>query len=670
MANHKYLVLLAGGQQSRMQGIADNTPKSLLPLRDGMTGLSHALEVFKNIDFTKRLLIVAPGKFADFKLALTLSGQNDVVIIERPAKCIGVLSVQAALAFAINTEHGDEDALIVFSPTDHWIGDHDARGKVVTNALAILSKHNTDNKVIYIGTPHSDRWSMHFGYLELADPVSSSTVVAPLKGMFEKRPQHERDQLQMRTDVLVNTGLLIGSARTCRLAATQRFPTIAVTHESIARIGCSQEFERSWSACVAPVVDSEPWLSERFDSEAVTQLGHVCKPYVLPSIHEWADVGTKSQYGAEVGLHSGINVEVKFQQLEKCNSASAVVFKRIDVSEGPRNIVPADVSYATLLERRTMLASAIVETPEHLLSAMIAYGASDVEIQLSGPELPIRDAASADWCDDIEKIWKPRRGAYDYEVASLDHPLWLYKRPPEGAEFTDGTFVIYLPPECIPISSDKSVGCLRLTSIVPLDQVSSKPIYWHTFDFHFNEESYRRYRREIAPIPTYIPHKPNQQPSGTYRSNLELVHLFKSIPPGRNKYDVWEMPELYTTAARKAYMPQGQGPAMHKNLDLLGDLSLLMYAERRKLVGWIIASRHGHQDTHALVARLRQSLKGRESSSVNCEADFSALLKSLDVCKSREAEQVESRGLKGSTPTDYDSIFTALCGHMARSWSI
>ena len=73
---------------------------------------------------------------------------------------------------------------------------------------------------------------------------------------------------------------------------------------------------------------------------------------------------------------------------------TGIVFKRVDLKNKP--IIKAclenvkDAVRCTLLEKN----GAVVQTPEHLLSAIFAFGVDNLLIEISGPEVPILDGSS------------------------------------------------------------------------------------------------------------------------------------------------------------------------------------------------------------------------------------------------------------------------------------
>ena len=91
-----------------------------------------------------------------------------------------------------------------------------------------------------------------------------------------------------------------------------------------------------------------------------------------------------------IGLHSGAQVQMR---LVPAPAGSGIVFRRTDLDnfEIPatgRNV--ARVSYATSLMRQSVL----IQTTEHLLSALIGYGVDNVIVEVDNLEVPILDGSA------------------------------------------------------------------------------------------------------------------------------------------------------------------------------------------------------------------------------------------------------------------------------------
>ena len=91
-----------------------------------------------------------------------------------------------------------------------------------------------------------------------------------------------------------------------------------------------------------------------------------------------------------VGLHSGAPVTMR---MLPAPAGSGIVFRRTDLDNfeipaNGRNV--AKVSYATSLMRQGVL----IQTTEHLLSALIGMGVDNVIVEIDNLELPILDGSA------------------------------------------------------------------------------------------------------------------------------------------------------------------------------------------------------------------------------------------------------------------------------------
>ncbi len=89
-----------------------------------------------------------------------------------------------------------------------------------------------------------------------------------------------------------------------------------------------------------------------------------------------------------VGVHSGRPVRLLLRPSE----AGAIVFRRVDLGGAE---IPVDARSASSGNRTVLEAGgARVETVEHLLAALAAFGVGSVVIELDAPEVPILDGSA------------------------------------------------------------------------------------------------------------------------------------------------------------------------------------------------------------------------------------------------------------------------------------
>ncbi len=101
-----------------------------------------------------------------------------------------------------------------------------------------------------------------------------------------------------------------------------------------------------------------------------------------------------------VGLHSGAEVAMR---LLPAAAGSGIVFRRTDLDNFEiaaigRNV--AKVSYATSLMRQGVL----IQTTEHLLSALIGMGVDNVIVEVDNLELPILDGSALPYVEAFSRV--------------------------------------------------------------------------------------------------------------------------------------------------------------------------------------------------------------------------------------------------------------------------
>ena len=101
-----------------------------------------------------------------------------------------------------------------------------------------------------------------------------------------------------------------------------------------------------------------------------------------------------------VGLHTGIEVTMTFKPAP-INSGFS--FVRVDLEGQP--VIEADANYVVNTQRGTNLEKlgVKIQTPEHVLAALIGCDVDNVIIELNASELPIMDGSSKYFVEAIEK---------------------------------------------------------------------------------------------------------------------------------------------------------------------------------------------------------------------------------------------------------------------------
>jgi UDP-3-O-[3-hydroxymyristoyl] N-acetylglucosamine deacetylase / 3-hydroxyacyl-[acyl-carrier-protein] dehydratase len=247
-----------------------------------------------------------------------------------------------------------------------------------------------------------------------------------------------------------------------------------------------------------------------------------------------------------------------------------IVFVRTDLSRPVR--IPALVEHVTKRSRRTAIKSGAdtVETIEHCMSAVAGLGLDNLEIEISGPEVPGMDGSSVPFVEALTKAGIVEQAA-ERQFLTITAPL----------EVRDGSAALIASP---PTGEE-------LQLFYDLDYGNFEPIKQQFFAYELNAN----YASEIAPSRTFV--------TRAEADMLRARGLGTHLQPG-------EILVIDTTGPMDTQFRFANECVRHKVLDLIGDLYLLGCPIRGK----VVAHRSGHSLNHALVRRLTQILHAQRRS--------------------------------------------------------
>jgi UDP-3-O-acyl N-acetylglucosamine deacetylase len=256
-----------------------------------------------------------------------------------------------------------------------------------------------------------------------------------------------------------------------------------------------------------------------------------------------------------LGLHSGTRTGMVIQPLPT-NSGIHFVSLPTGIHIAAHVCEVAETDYATTLSRET----ASIRTVEHLLSALHAYGITNLLVKVHG-EIPVLDGSSAEFCRTLEETGiemqdQPRREIVIdrlYEVGDGEDKV-LTIEPDDGFSIS---YLLRYPP----------------------------PIGEQSFDFAL--EDAQTYREVIAPCRTF-----------GFMKDLRMMNELGLGSGGRldNCILVGEDNVINTDLRFSDEFVR------HKILDIIGDLYLLGYPIR----GRVTARLTGHRNNIALLRAIRE----------------------------------------------------------------
>jgi len=286
------------------------------------------------------------------------------------------------------------------------------------------------------------------------------------------------------------------------------------------------------------------------------------------------------------GLHTGIMVDMK---LKPANPGYGFQFQRVDMEGQP--IIKADCDLVTDTSRGTTIESngAKVNTVEHVLAALVGMGIDNCLIELNGPEVPIMDGSSEPFVELIEKA-----GMAEQDAAKVWYSIGenLYH-----SDEKKRVEMVAMP------AADYSV-----TTLIDFNS----PVLGTQ---HAGLKKMSDFKEEIAPCRTFC-----------FLHELEMLldnNLIKggdvnnAIVVVDKPVDDKEMERLKKIFGKDKIEVKSEGylnnlelrfpnePARHKLLDVVGDLALIGYPIKAK----IIANRPGHSSNVEFAKKIKQYIR-------------------------------------------------------------
>ncbi len=286
------------------------------------------------------------------------------------------------------------------------------------------------------------------------------------------------------------------------------------------------------------------------------------------------------------GLHTGVLVDMA---LHPANPGFGIQFQRVDLPNQP--VIKADCDLVTDTSRGTTLqvGDAKVSTVEHILAALVGLGIDNLLIELNGPEIPIMDGSSTPFIEAIEKV-----GVLEQDAAkawySIDENIFHY-------------------------DDDKRVEMVALPAldyqITTLIDFNSPVLGTQ----HAALKTIKDFKSEIAPCRTFcFLHELEALLENDLIKGGDINNAIVVVDKPVTKE---EMTRLAKVFKRDKIEVKSEGylnnlelrfpnePARHKLLDVIGDLALIGYPIKAR----IIANRPGHSSNVEFAKKIKQYIK-------------------------------------------------------------
>lgn len=289
------------------------------------------------------------------------------------------------------------------------------------------------------------------------------------------------------------------------------------------------------------------------------------------------------------GLHTGVAAEMT---LRPAPPGFGFQFKRVDLPGEPT--IKADCDLVTDVSRGTTLELNGVKvcTVEHVLAALVGMGVDNCLIEINGPEIPIMDGSAEPFVDIIEEAGVEEQNA-----------VKTWYRIDENIYYTDENKRVEIV--AMPAPEYQINALIDFNSPVLGTQ-------------HAGLMNIRDFRDEIAPSRTFC-----------FLHELEMLldnnlikggDLNNAIVVVDKTVDEKQKARLEKIFGMKKIEVKSEGylnnlelrfpnePARHKLLDIVGDLALIGFPVKAR----IIANRPGHSSNVQFAKKIKQYIKKRK----------------------------------------------------------
>ena len=287
------------------------------------------------------------------------------------------------------------------------------------------------------------------------------------------------------------------------------------------------------------------------------------------------------------GLHTGLNIELT---LKPAPENTGLILKRVDIEGQPE--IPALAEFVSQTTRGTVIKKDDVQisTIEHAMAALYAFGIDNCLMEVNAPEFPILDGSAKQFVEAIEKI--------GIEEQNAEKKYFVVEKKIEYNLPNSESSITILP-------DDK----FSLIVLVGFDS----PVLNNQFAV-LNDM--KDFAKEIAPCRTFVfvreietLLKMNLIKGGDLNNALVIYDKEISHEELKRLADMINQPcpSVDKFGYINTQLLFNNEPARHKMLDIIGDLALVGYP----IKGKVIAMHPGHSTNTAMAKEIRKDIKNQ-----------------------------------------------------------
>ncbi|WP_396161839.1 bifunctional UDP-3-O-[3-hydroxymyristoyl] N-acetylglucosamine deacetylase/3-hydroxyacyl-ACP dehydratase [Flavobacterium sp.] len=294
-----------------------------------------------------------------------------------------------------------------------------------------------------------------------------------------------------------------------------------------------------------------------------------------------------------VGLHTGQEVTMTFKPAPVNNGFT---FVRVDLEGMP--IIEADANYVVNTQRGTNLEKrgVMIQTPEHVLAALVGCDLDNVIIELNASELPIMDGSSKYFVEAIQKTGVIEQAA--------ERKVYIVKDVITYTDEATGSEITVIPSDHYCVTAMVDFG----TKVLGTQNATMKNI--------------TEFKDQIADCRTFsfLHELESLLNNGLIKGgdlNNAIVYVDKEISPEtmenlKKAFNKDSITVKENGILDNLTLHYPNEAARHKLLDIVGDLSLI----GTKIQGKIIANKPGHFVNTQFAKKLSKLIKLEERNNV------------------------------------------------------
>ena len=294
-----------------------------------------------------------------------------------------------------------------------------------------------------------------------------------------------------------------------------------------------------------------------------------------------------------VGLHTGQEVKMTLKPAPENNGFT---FVRVDLEGEP--IIEADANYVVNTQRGTNLEKngVKIQTPEHVLAALVGCDLDNVIIELNASELPIMDGSSKFFVEAIENTGIVEQNAERIEFVVKEVISYL--------DETTGSEITVIPHEdyCVTAMVDfgtKVLGTQNAT-MKSLNEFKTEISNCRTFSF----------LHELEALLNHGLIKGGDLNNAIVYVDKEIsAETMENLKKAFGKDEISVKPNGILDNLTLHYPNEA---ARHKLLDVVGDLALI----GRRIKGKVIANKPGHFVNTQFAKKMAKIIKIEERNQV------------------------------------------------------